>query len=623
MVAGAHFSEREALQLLLVKAVEEEQPAAFGADTLAGAVLAAQDSESDSVLLEKRAAVLFFHLPKPLKTLDWIALLPEHWLAPSMALAFLAGIASNYIGSAGQIHVAYNPTVLLLLWNLGVYAVLFWCSLFAAKASRSFKTKSYVHGDAAEAVSASDEHEKHVRARWSLVPRSTRYLIPGVWAACNRWYLGFQARRAGLKNAGRVLGNFFEHYFRVARPVFIARAKFLLHLCAIGLTLGAIAGIYLRGLFFEYQAVWRSTFITDPSAVGVLLNTLLLPASLILDGAPISSASIENLLKPAGDAAAPWLHKLALSAFLFVCVPRAMLASLAAKRARSAAGRIEIDLANPYFAETIRRVRESHLDRIREEATIEIRAEITKLAESLGVCVRERFFDRHVLPTVMSFRNAGGRIADLETEIQRQAAAFQPELLKYMSTANVAFQHALEERLRKMLGRRFLANPVAVSKASISKPEAFGTALTGSVARGFTDTIGIAVTAAVSAGVGTISGGTGKTLGVAILSSLLGTSGPIGLLLGALLGLAAGGAAYWLGRDRLTGTVKHWKIPAGLLKMVLRDSRLQGTRDKVYQTVKNEVQQKLEPSAFEITNQLLSGLSSSLVAEQTGGQKKS
>jgi hypothetical protein len=623
MIAEARFNEREALQLLLVKALEEEQPAAFGPDTLAGAALAAQNEESDAVLLEKRAAALFFHLPKPLKRLDWIALLPENWLAPSLLLAFLAGIASNYIGSAGQIHVVYNPTVLLLLWNLGVYAVLLWCRLFRAKASRSVKTTSDLPGDATESVRIPDEYEEHVRGREPLVTRGARYLVPGLWAGCNRWYLGFQARRAGLKNAGRVLGNFFEQYFRVARPVFIARAEFFLHLCAIGLTLGAIAGIYFRGLFFEYRAVWRSTFITDPSVVGVLLNTFLLPASLILDGAPISSASIENLLKPAGDAAAPWLHKLALSAFLFVCVPRVILASLAAKRARSAAGRIEIDLAKPYFAETIRRVRESHRDRLREEATIEIRAQIAKLAESLGVCVRDRFFDCHVLPTVIAFRNAGGRIDELELEIQRQAASFQPELLHYLSVANMDFQRTLEERLRKILGRRIFEERLTIGEASVSKPEAFGTTLTGSVAGVFADSIGIGVTAAVSAGVATISGGMGKSLGIAILSSLLGTSGPIGLLLGALLGLVAGGAAYWLGKDRLTGTVKQWKIPAGLLKAALRDSQLQETREKVYETVKSEVQQKLEPSTFEITNQLVAGLSAHPVGGNIVGGKKS
>ncbi len=622
-MAGARFNERDALQLLLVKAVEEEQPTAFGPATLAGAMLAAQNAESDSALLEKRAAVLFFHLPKPLKSLDWIALLPENWLALSFLVAFLAGIASNYIGSTGQIHVAYNPTVLLLLWNLGVYTVLLWSSLFTAKESQSVKTKSYLNERAAEAGLAADAHGEQIRARWSPVPRGARYLIPGLWAACNRWYLGFQARRAGVKNAGRVLENFFVSYLRVARPVFIARAKFFLHFGAIGLTLGAIAGIYLRGLFFEYRAVWRSTFITEPSAVGVLLNVLLLPASLILDGVPISSASIENLLKPAGDAAAPWLHKLALSAFLFVCVPRVMLASLAAKRARAAAGRIEVDVADPYFVQTIRRVRESHLDRIREEATIEIRAEVAKLAESLGVCVRDRFFDRHVLPSMIAFRNAGGRIADLEFEIERQAASFQPELLQYLSGANMDFQRTVEERLQKILGRRILGDRLAFDEASISKPEAFGTALTGSVARGFTDSIGIGVTAAVSAGVGTISGGIGKSLGIAILSSLLGTSGPIGLLLGALLGLAAGGAAYWLGKDRLTGTVKQWKIPAGLLKVALRDSRLQETRDQVYQTVKNEVQQKLEPSAFEITTQLLAAVSARLASGHMDAQEKS
>jgi hypothetical protein len=123
--------------------------------------------------------------------------------------------------------------------------------------------------------------------------------------------------------------------------------------------LGANAGIYLRGLFSEYRAVWQSTFIQDPSIVSVLLNTFLLPASLILDGAPISAASITSLFEPAGATAAPWLHKLALSAFLLICLPRAVLAFLATRRAKTAADHIEVDLSMPYFATTVRRVKES------------------------------------------------------------------------------------------------------------------------------------------------------------------------------------------------------------------------------------------------------------------------
>ena len=614
MTAKTRVGERETVQLLLVKAIEEGEPAAFDTEVLARSVLAAQQAKSDAELLEKRAAILFFHLPKPLKHLDRIALLPENWLGFSLLLSFLVGIGSNYLGSKGQIHVVYNPITLLLVWNLAVYAMLLWWSVLETKAFRVSNSQTSSKEGKATGVHASREPSALAPQRHDPFPRAARHLLPGLWAGWNRWYLAFQAQRAGLKNAGRVVGNFFDTYFSVARAVIVARLKLFFHLVAIGVTLGAIAGTYLRGLFFEYRAVWRSTFITDPEAVRMILNILLLPASVILDGAPISLESVDKLLQPAGDAAASWLHALALSAFLFVCVPRVMLASLAAKRAKLEASRIEIDLADPYFAETIRRVRESHLDRIREEASIEIRAEIAKLAESLGVCVRDRFFDRHVLPTIMAFRNAGGRIADLEREIQRQAASFHPELLQYLSVANRDFQWTLEERLRKVLGRRVLDRQLAIDEAAISKPEALGMALAGSVARGFTDSIGVGVAAAVSAGMGTISGGIGKSLGIALLSSLLGTSGPIGLLLGALIGLAAAGTAYWLGKDRLAGTVKQWKIPAGLLKVALRDSRLQETRDKVYQTVRKEVQEKLDSATSEITNQLLIALCANLGA---------
>jgi hypothetical protein len=237
MKANVMFHEREALQLLLVKAVEEEQPSTFDGDTLTKAAFAALKADSDSELLEKRAAFLFFHLPKPLKSLDWIALLPENWLALSLLVAFLTGVASNYLGSTGQVHVVYNPIVLLLLWNLGVYVILVWFSVSNIKPSWAFKTNSPSNVDAVSVVDAPQEHDGYAYESPSLFPRAARYLLPRLWARYNRWYLNFQTRRAGLEDAGRVLSNFCEHYFRVARPVFAARVRYLTHLCAISLTL--------------------------------------------------------------------------------------------------------------------------------------------------------------------------------------------------------------------------------------------------------------------------------------------------------------------------------------------------------------------------------------------------
>jgi hypothetical protein len=104
----------------------------------------------------------------------------------------------------------------------------------------------------------------------------------------------------------------------------------------------------------------------------------------------------------------------------------------------------------------------------------------------------------------------------------------------------------------------------------------------------------------------------GKSLGIAILSALLGTTGPIGLLIGGLLGLLGGGGAYLLARDRLSEAVKTWRIAASLARLALRDRKLEESRQAIYATVKKKVQTQLAPHVSTINEDFLRGLAAAV-----------
>jgi hypothetical protein len=57
----------------------------------------------------------------------------------------------------------------------------------------------------------------------------------------------------------RVARTFWRHWIVVVRPSLLLALRRALHCAAIGLAIGAILGMYARGLFFEYNVVWRST----------------------------------------------------------------------------------------------------------------------------------------------------------------------------------------------------------------------------------------------------------------------------------------------------------------------------------------------------------------------------
>jgi hypothetical protein len=87
--------ERQVVQLLLVRAVEENAPALFAPDVLSEAALAAIDARDEVELLEKRTAYLFLRLPKAMKSWAHVALLPEDWLGSWLLIAVLVGMLSN------------------------------------------------------------------------------------------------------------------------------------------------------------------------------------------------------------------------------------------------------------------------------------------------------------------------------------------------------------------------------------------------------------------------------------------------------------------------------------------------------------------------------------------------
>ncbi len=608
--------ERQVVQLLLVRAVEEHDPSFFAPEVLSGAALAAIDAGDDDVeLLKKRTDYLSLRLPKAMKDWAGMAFRLEDRLGAWLLIAALVGMLSNYLGPTGLVHVIYNPLTFLLVWNLTIYAALAWRRLRSSTPSIAAPVESL---PLSYTVSQPPESTNRQESPSRDVPGWLRRLLEYPRQKWLSYKAKYQDARLKLSNAGEISAAFWESYWDAAGSVIIARVETLAHVGAIGVLFGALAGTYLRGFFFEYNAIWRSTFLTEPTSVTAFLNLLLGPASLLLDGRWLTLEVVHPLLLPSGTLAGPWIHRLALTAGLVILVPRAILATLSARHARMKARSIQLDLSAPYYAEKISTTREGYARRIRDEFTTTLHLEVRKLAESVALFGREVFFDKIVAPTLIRFRNSGGRIKDLEAEISDSTAKFESKLSEHLHIEQQKFQQSLSASIRSVIGRELHRTPStlgAVSPESLRLEQK----LTGPVAANVGDTIGATVTAAVAITVATISGGIGKTLGIAILSSLLGTSGPIGLLIGGIGALAVVGGTYLLGRDRVTETVKGWRLPASVVSLALRDSKIEQAREDTYAQVRKEIQGRLDSQILEITEAILQQTSLAVINSVRGG----
>jgi hypothetical protein len=97
------------------------------------------------------------------------------------------------------------------------------------------------------------------------------------------------------------------------------------------MALGLITGLYFRGIALRYEAGWESTFL-GPQSAYALVAALYGPAS-ALSGIPYGSlGDISELRWTAtggGGEAASWIHLIAITAVLYIVLPRLFAATAA------------------------------------------------------------------------------------------------------------------------------------------------------------------------------------------------------------------------------------------------------------------------------------------------------
>ncbi len=256
-------------------------------------------------------------LRRALRALRW-----RPWVGTAIvAAAFVVGAAVDRIGGAERINLLAPPVFGLLIWNVAVYAALAVALLRRAPPGAGLLRRSLVQM-AAGAGGADAQPVRRGHGDGAVALAAAIASITRTWAS-------------------------------VAAPLYGARAARILHLAAAALALGLVAGLYTRGLAFEYRATWESTFL-DATAVRRLLALALAPGSFVT-GLPVPEvAHVAAIRAPASENAALWLHLMAATVAVVVVVPRAALAVLASLVERRRAGRMRVPLDAPYFQRLLR-----------------------------------------------------------------------------------------------------------------------------------------------------------------------------------------------------------------------------------------------------------------------------
>ena len=593
--------------ILLVRTIEESRPNAVAPATRVDALGAAGDPDDAATWFSARANFLLTHGLAAYRTILSVTDLPHRLAVPAFAGSLVVGVLSNYLGPTAKIHVVLNPMSVLIGWNLLVFAAALLRTVSARARNHSETISTAPHQE----IPGGSDRARPTETAAAAPPRVSWWLRPLVPALWIRWQRSAQDAGTHVSDISQIARHFWTSWLTTARPLVAATSRRVLHAAAIGIAIGAVIGMYVRGLFFEYNVVWQSTFIRDFESVQTLLAVLLAPAATVLGQGPPSSADTSLLMTEAGAPAARWIHLYAASTVLFVVVPRAILIVAGWLRELRMARRMRPAFGESYYREIIDHARTMRVAELSQAIEEDVRAECTTFADTIAAFVCTELYDARIVPRIEAFRAEGGRISAFEEDLREQCVAFQSTLDGYLPEAQAALEHALSQKVARTIGRDLTVEAGSstgiagdVDRASVQATTRIGS----SIGVEITDAVGLAVSAAAALVAGAVAGGFGESIGIAVIAVLLETTGPIGFVVGAVVGVVVAVAGWWLGRDRLTESVKQISLPATVARLALRDAKLKRIiadgREQCQTSVRTMMQETLEPLTPTIAEQI-------------------
>ena len=225
-------------------------------------------------------------------------------------LALVSGAVLDRISDPHRVDLLSAPLLLIILWNLLVYAgLLLWLALPSRQRRIDLDWLGRLSG-----------------ARISAARK-----LPQALAAA--------------------LASFGAQWVELSAPLTRARVKRIIHFSAACFAAGAVMSLYARGMLSQYQAGWESTFL-GARQVHAFLSVLFMPASAVFHLPGFSLADVNALQfsrSPSAAGGALWVHLYAGTLFLLVILPRMALGFAAKWKENKLAGHFPLDLGQPYF----------------------------------------------------------------------------------------------------------------------------------------------------------------------------------------------------------------------------------------------------------------------------------
>ena len=240
------------------------------------------------------------------------------WGIPLVAL--ILGLATDLIANPHRVNLLSLPILIIVLWNMAVYALLL----------------------------------------MALLRRKLRHPDPPL-ASLWRWVISYPhlPRRLGSVRV-EASAQFLRLWHSVTADLSGQRIRQVLHFAAAAWGAGIALSLIARGVVVQYRIGWESTWFNAEQVHGIL-SILLMPLVALLSLEPftlleVSSMKFDGGADGAEDHGRRWVYLYAGLVMILVVLPRLLLAVVAWWRVRFLSHQVPIDLREPYFQRLIDRL---------------------------------------------------------------------------------------------------------------------------------------------------------------------------------------------------------------------------------------------------------------------------
>jgi len=212
------------------------------------------------------------------------------------------------------------------------------------------------------------------------------------------------------------------------------------------------------------------------------------------------------------------------------------------------------------------------------------------VAQEIAGAVTQELFDERLKPVLTEFRAQGGSVASLKGRLASAAASFEPRLRAIIEEKASVFTKGCPFAVKALVAKWFDAHGLVppegdmslqgVDAEKVGKPDLEVPDFYASII----DTVSWFTAGLVTAIVAMICGGSGMAL-IA--------SGPIGWIIGAILGLVIAALTVAYGAEKAKQMAEDWNVPGWILRRALGDGKIAKTREKMAADIQSAVEREL------------------------------